>query len=165
MTKNQKIGAACVFFILLVIGLKVYKKYHVAPDIKFKTLELTDLNGNKVDWQQIPKPVFINYFGTWCIDCKQEMPALVALQAMLKKQNISMILISDERTETLNNYAIQSQLPIPIYHSVANFKDIGIVQFPTSYLLNQDDIMVYSVTGVQPWTDPALVQKMLSKIQ
>jgi thiol-disulfide isomerase/thioredoxin len=165
MSKNKKIAYACIFFILLVIGLKIYKKYNVAPDIKFKSLELTDLEDRKINWEQIPKPIFINYFGTWCIDCRKEMPELIALGKILAAEHVSIILISDESTATLQNYVSKNNIPFKVYHAVSSFKELGIVKFPTSYLLDKKGRIVYSATDVQPWTDHGIVEQLKQGIK
>lgn len=165
MSKNKKIAFACLFFILLVIGLKYYKKYNVAPEIKFKSIELTDLEGRKVNWNQIPKPIFINYFGTWCIDCRKELPALIALGKILAEEKVSIILISDESTERLQDYVSKNNIPFKVYHSISNFKDLGVVKFPTSYVLDKEGRIVYSATDVQPWTNHELVEQIKDGIR
>ena len=159
--KNKKWLSVLILFIAIGIGVYQYQKYQVAPKIAFPNLSLTDLNGHSVNWNSIQKPVFINFFGTWCIDCKKEMPDLVILYSQFQKNQIDMILISDEPIEVLNKYQNATALPMKIYHTNTPLSEIGINTYPTSYLINKEQEIVYKATNIQDWTNTKLKNDLL----
>lgn len=50
---------------------------HQAPDF-----ELVDLEGRRVSLAELRgKPVFLNFWATWCLPCREEMPAIQKIAA------------------------------------------------------------------------------------
>jgi len=47
-----------------------------APDVTLRTLE-----GESIALRRPPKPLLLNFWGTWCGGCQQELPHLIALHA------------------------------------------------------------------------------------
>jgi len=45
-----------------------------APDLTLRTLE-----GEPITLRRPPKPLLLNFWGTWCSGCQQELPHLIAL--------------------------------------------------------------------------------------
>ena len=164
MNKNNIITGILII-LSIFIAFYQYKKYNIAPKITFPNLSLTDLDNNPVDWKQIQKPVFINFFGTWCIDCKKEMPELAILYGAFQREGIEMILISDEPVEILKNYKNNTALPMKIYHINTSLQEIGIHTFPTSYLINKEQEVVYKATNVQDWTGEKLKKELIEAVK
>jgi thiol-disulfide isomerase/thioredoxin len=164
MKRNTVIGLI-VAFVGAFLFFVQYKKYNIPPKVAFPDLELVDLYGKPVDWNTQQKPVFINFFGTWCVDCIKEMPDLVILYSSLQRAGIDMILISEEPIETLNKYKSSSAIPMKIYHSNRAFKDLGIFTYPTSYLINKDQKLEYSATRVQNWTSEKLKNELIESVK
>lgn len=162
---TKKILYAILGITAVIVAIFQYQKYNVAPKIKFPSISLTDLDNQPVDWNSIQKPTFINFFGTWCIDCKKEMPELTELYLNFQKEGIEMILISDEPVELLKNYKSSSQLPMKIYHINQPLAEIGIHTFPTSYLINKDQELVYSATNVQDWASKKLQKELIEAVK
>lgn len=163
--KSKNFGSIFLIIAFVAIGIYQYRKYNVAPKIAFPNLSLTDLNGQAVNWNSIQKPVFINFFGTWCVDCKKEMPDLAILYSQFQKENIDLILISDEPIEVLNKYKNATALPMKIYHSNSPLTDIGIHTYPTSYLINKEQEIVYQATNIQDWTSEKLKSTLLEAVK
>ena len=70
----------------LVIN-KELKKYHSVTflDINAKQLDLNDYRGNLI---------MLNFWATWCVPCKEEMPSLDLLQANDKLDNLKIFPIN-----------------------------------------------------------------------
>ncbi len=69
-----------------------------APDFT-----LTDIDGNNVTLSNyLGKVVLINFFATWCLPCKEEMPELVAFHEKHGNE-IIMISIDTDVTESIGD--------------------------------------------------------------
>src|SRR5690242_14587556 len=67
-------------------------------------LRLEDLKG---------RPVFVNYWATWCAPCVAELPAIQKLYEATMGANISFVLISLENEETVRKFLRVRRLTVP----------------------------------------------------
>jgi peroxiredoxin len=62
------------------------------------TLVITRLDGGRFDLSQLRgKVVLVNYWATWCIPCRKEMPRLDAFYRQYHEQGLEIIGISVDR--------------------------------------------------------------------
>ncbi len=72
-------------------------KFQPAPDVELQTLEgqpfrLTDLRG---------RVVLLNFWATWCIPCRSEIPEFNAMQRELKSQGFEVVGVSTSPGDTV----------------------------------------------------------------
>ncbi len=109
--------------------------YDVAPDVQFTKLDgsplrLTDLRG---------RVVLLNFWATWCIPCRSEIPSLNAMQKDLDSRGLSVIGVSYDDTADLVQ---QFQKDIrQDYQVVLGGRDVGsqlpASPLPTTYLIDR----------------------------
>ena len=64
------------------------------------------------------KVVLINFWATYCVPCRKEMPQMVALASKLRPQGLQFITISADEPEQLKDAAAfldKVQVPPPVY--------------------------------------------------
>ena len=75
---NSKFWINLIFFtgaVFIIIFL--FKKYRVAPEFPYADLHLTTTAGAPVGLSAYNgKTLVINFWATWCPDCRKEMPSL-----------------------------------------------------------------------------------------
>ncbi len=82
-----------------------------APDFELKTLEgktvhLRDYRG---------KAVLLNFWATWCVPCKEEMPWLVVFQKQYGPKGLVILGIAmDESVEPMRKFAQRMELNYPV---------------------------------------------------
>lgn len=146
--------------LLLYVGFQ-YWKFRVAPPLKISELSITDLEGHKVSLNDYRgKPLFINFFGTWCRECIAEMPDLQRMNQSLQDKGLQVILVSEEEPVRLRDYREKSLNPLPLFYSDSEFDKLGIHTYPTSYLLNARGEIVYKTTNAQDWSSDEMIEKL-----
>lgn len=64
------------------------------------------------------KVVLVNFWATWCAPCRQEMPALVKLEAELRSKGFKLVTISADEPEEepqARKFLQQQSAPSPAY--------------------------------------------------
>ena len=138
-----------------------------APDftlstIDGKTLRLNDLRG---------KIIVVHFWGTWCIPCKEETPALQAAYEQLRGPDVEFVGINLRNQEELGapgDAAVQSFVdeygvtyPI-VYDSEGDVsRQYQISPIPVSYFLDSQGNIRYVYVGTLTTADVvALVQRL-----
>ena len=163
----KKIIPVIIVVLAVIVAGYLYKKYRIAPDVKFETLALTDLNGNPVKLQDYQgKKLFLNFFQTWCGPCIGEFPSLDVAATVFLHNNFVFIAISDEPVPLLIH--VQQHFNpryLIILHSVKPLKELGVFTYPTSYLLNTKSQVVFQKTGTEDWIKPDVIQSLRAKAE
>lgn len=123
------------------------EKGYLAPDFEAtdiatgKKVKLSDLRG---------KPVYINFWATWCKWCKVEMPDIQRVYEA-QRDKIHVLLVDGDSTETpelMKKFAQENNLALPMLYDpsgeVAN--NYLVRAFPTSVFINRDGV----ITGIYP---------------
>ena len=136
---------------LLSTGIFIYQRYRVAPSLLLPEIQLSDLQGNSVK-PASGKPTLLIFFGTWCRDCRKELPVLAKLEAELKNKNIQVILVSDEENAVLQDFSSSIPLSFQLCKLKGSFKENNIYTLPTSYLFCSNGSIFRKQTGAIEWT-------------
>jgi thiol-disulfide isomerase/thioredoxin len=140
---------------LLSMGIFIYHRYRVAPSLLLPEIQLSDLQGNSVK-PASGKPTLLIFFGTWCRDCRKELPVLAKLEAELKSRNIQVILVSDEENAVLKDFSSSIPLSFQLCKLKGSFKENSIYTLPTSYLFCSNGDVFKKQTGAIEWTTELL---------
>lgn len=76
---------------------------------------LFDLEGNEVRLSDFRgKVVYINYWATWCVHCKTEMPAMEVLYRELGDDLVILAVNVQERRAVVDNFLVDKDYTYPI---------------------------------------------------
>ena len=119
-----------------------------APDVQFQTLagapfRLKDVQG---------RVVLLNFWATWCIPCREEIPELNALQHELEAQGLKVIGASTEDSaEGVNAY--QQEVAKFEYEVLLGGEDaktkLEHPQLPTTYLIDRQGRIRQKIIGAR----------------
>lgn len=131
-----------------VAGLEVKAaKGYVAPDFS-----ITDADGNKVKLSDYKgKPVFINFWASWCDPCREEMPFIE--DAYLKyNQDIEFLMINVIESDTrrkMEAFIEEFGLTFPVLldHKNVVTDRYRISGYPTSFFINKQGVITEKVLG------------------
>lgn len=101
------------------------------------------------------KPIVLNFWATWCVPCRSEMPSLNALQASMGDNAVVLPVSVDEAgMQIIDQFYEQYALT-----SLGKFHDhvgalaaaFGVTAYPTSYLINSRAMIVGTYARAFDW--------------
>ena len=122
--------------------------YELAPDVEFQTLagqpfRLKELQG---------QVVLLNFWATYCIPCREEIPALNALQSELQAQGLKIVGASlDDTADDVNAYqqaVAKFEYQVLLGGSDAKVKYAQQV-LPTTYLIDRQGRIRQKIIGAR----------------
>ena len=129
--------------------MAIPEKGEAAPDFEYtlpdgSTHRLSDLRGKKV---------LLNFWATWCVPCRTEMPDLQ--QALGKYSDVAVLGVNKAQdVEQLGPFASELKVGFPL---IANPDGDIAARYaaqllPTSYFINSDGTIALRKTGVMDYT-------------
>ena len=131
-----------------------------APDFK-----LVLLDGNNFQLADHKgKPIFINFFASWCLPCKDEMPAIEKIASAYQPKGVVFLAISTDDTESsakefVKKYGVT--IPVGIDKSTDIQKAYGLYGIPTTYFIDKQGMVNYFHSGT---VTEELMQHELDKL-
>ena len=140
-------------------NLIVHNESKKLKNIEFKNasdqvIRLNDYSG---------KLIILNFWTTWCVPCKDEMPSLDALQSMdyLKNLKIFPINIGQETTEKAEKFFSElkvKNLDLYFDNSAKLTKSFSIRGVPTSIIINKNGKEFARIMGSIDFGDKKFVE-------
>jgi thiol-disulfide isomerase/thioredoxin len=128
-----------------------------ASDLTYRTLDGTPqlLSSNK------GQVVFLDLWGTWCVQCVAEMPTVQKLYDHYKNDpHVQFLIVSRMDTPSaVRSYARRNHLDLPFYitHDDEIPPDMQLNQFPATFLYAADGRLVSKHVGAADWSDRSVI--------
>lgn len=163
MNRIYIVRSQVILVLLIVLGCTPAKE-RAEGTVGLENIELTDLNGEKVNLSdQQGKTVFINFWATWCRPCIKEMPSIAALQTQLAGENIEFFFASDEEVERIQKFKESRSMTLN-FVQLGNQEALGIQALPTTFIFNGEGNLIFSEVGFRKWDEPATIEMVLKLI-
>ncbi len=121
-----------------------------APDFTLK-----DLNGKEVKLKDYRgKIVFLNFWATWCLPCRVEMPSMEKLYAQFKSRNFTILAINlRENSRTVKDFQKEFKLTFPILLDTDGSVGLEYAAraIPTTYLVDRKGYIIGAALGPRDW--------------
>lgn len=136
------------------LGLQPPKEEVEAPEFTLK-----DLNGKQVQLRDFRgKVVFLNFFATWCVPCRLEMPAMERLSRAFKDKGLVVLAVDiKESARAVRAFLKELKVTFPALldgdGSVAF--TYGIRPLPATYLIGRDGKILWRAFGAREWDNAA----------
>jgi cytochrome c-type biogenesis protein len=123
-------------------------KFEVAPDVEFQTLAGTPFRIKELQGQV----VLLNFWATYCIPCREEIPALNSLQNELQSQGLKIVGASlDDSIDDVNTY--QAEVAKFEYQVLIGGGDAKVkyaqAVLPTTYLIDRQGRIRQKIIGAK----------------
>ena len=135
---------------------KELKKYDGLTflDVKNEELNLSDFKGNLI---------LLNFWATWCLPCKEEMPSLDLLNKNKDLDNLKIfpINVGQENFEKTSNFFKDLKIEnLKIYFDspITLAKKLGLRGIPTTILVNKDGLEFARIVGSINFNDKKFVE-------
>ena len=160
---NRKFWVNLISFIgaVFIIGF-LFKKYRVAPEFPYADLHLTTTEGTPVNLSGYKgKTLVINFWATWCPDCRKEMPSLEKARRQLDSTQVVFLCVSDDAPEKVEAFQDEKNYGMTFLISAFPLKDLGINTLPTTYIINPEGHVEHTEVGATDWSS----EKMLDRLR
>jgi len=132
------------------LGIEKPEKKILAPDF---TLE--DLSGKPWRLRNLrSKVVFLNFWATWCIPCRQEMPTMEKLHRELRGQGLEVVGVNIKETKKeVRKFFDELDLTFTalLDRDGKVSEEYGAWSVPLSYFINRKGEFVGKVNGYRDW--------------
>ena len=143
----------------------------ISDKIKFPTLKVLDNKEKplilKFNQDLKKKGYVINFWATWCVPCKEELPDLSLLKSKIKKYNIDVLTISIDKKD------IKDQLEFLSSNGASNlnhffdkemdiFKALKLRGIPTTIIVDQNSYVISKHEGILKWGEDEIINKIKS---
>jgi thiol-disulfide isomerase/thioredoxin len=128
-----------------------------AGDLTYRTLDGTpqNLSSNK------GQVVFLDLWGTWCVQCVAEMPKVQKLYDHYKDDpQVKFLIVSRmDKPSAVRSYARRNHLDLPFYitHDDEIPPSMQLNQFPATFLYSTDGTLVAKHVGAADWSDRSVI--------
>ncbi len=131
-------------------------KIHKEP-MEAVTTGFSDIDGNELSFTDTNGQFrLVNFWATWCAPCREEMPALDALQRQLGDENFVVMAIATSKNrlvgiERFYEKAGITDLPILLDPDSDLAAEMGALGLPVTLLLDRDGREIARLTGGAQW--------------
>lgn len=108
------------------------------------------------------RTILVNFWATWCVPCKKEMPSLDRLEAAVGTTAVSVVPVSQDKIaveKVRAFYTDQSIVALPLYidQSGASQRAFGVNGLPATVLINGEGRIVGRMVGPAEWDSPEAI--------
>lgn len=122
----------------------------VLQDASGKVWKLSKLKG---------KVVFVNFWATWCKPCRDEMPAMIALDRAMVGKPFQMLTIAfNDDPDMAKDFAQNLGATFPVLGNPGEelTKAYMITGVPETFLIDADGILRHKFIGPYDWNSPVM---------
>lgn len=162
--------------IVAVAGLLIYtmavnrpaSRKPVLPGFKAPDFSLMDLDGAARGLSESGAVVFINFWATWCKECREEMPSIQSLHEKTKDSpgfRLLSILYRDD-PETAQKYMLENGYTFPVLLDPGGETAYayGLTGVPETFIVDRKGYVARKTIGPAAWDAPEIVAEITNLI-
>lgn len=154
---------AIIGVIAFVPGIKNTLKDLFFPVATIESAVHIDANDYDIDLQGINvpstnmknfrnKPVFLNFWGTWCAPCRKEWPSIQRLYDRRKDQVDFVLIAMKDEEAAVRKFLKENNYTVPVYIAQSPISEKILPKaFPTTFLLDQNGRILIKEDASRDW--------------
>lgn len=151
--------------LLQKLNLTAYPRGTTPPEFSGRTT-----NGQTVSLAGLRgKVVLVNFWATWCLECRPEMPLFEQLHRDFAAQGLVVLGVNvREGSPAIQKYARELGLTFPLVLDPKGevYASYGVIGLPTTFLIGRDGRAVALAIGPREWAGTearALIKTLLAE--
>jgi thiol-disulfide isomerase/thioredoxin len=139
---------------------------HPMPVPTFSASDLSGKTVSSADWRG--KVVLINFWATWCMPCRVEIPDLVALQNKYRDDLVVVGVSEDEEgIDKVQAFAREHKINYPIVMANAELRKVfpNVAALPTTFVLDRQGRLAKRTVGLLNARETEAVARSLAGLQ
>ena len=151
--------------LLKTLDLRGYTPRTAPPQFSGSTLDARQLSLAEYRGAVI----VLNFWATWCLECRPEMPALERLQREFSSRGLAIIGVNArESKEAVRRYAKELGLSFPLVLDRDGKINAlyGVIGLPTTFVVGRDGRVIAFAIGPRQWESAparALIEALLAE--
>ncbi|HOV74715.1 MAG TPA: TlpA disulfide reductase family protein [Candidatus Hydrogenedentes bacterium] len=119
-----------------------------------------DLDGREVPMASFRgKTLFLNFWATWCMPCRSEMPSVQRLYDAAKDKGVAFAFVSREEAETVRTFMKAEGYTLPVYLAKERPPAfMAITGIPATMIFAPDGQLAFRHTGAAAWDTPKTLE-------
>ena len=127
---------------------------------RLEKIKMTDLKGRPMSLHQfVGKPVFLNFWATWCRPCVSEMQSIEEVYQQFKN-DVVFLAVSNEEPEKIRGFLDKNKFSFAFARLDMAYIDAYIVTMPTTMLIDAAGNLVAEEEGFRVWTQYNNLEKI-----
>lgn len=151
--------------LLKTLDLRGYTSRTAAPQFSGRTLDARQLSIT----EHRGTVIVLNFWASWCLECRSEMPILERLQREFSSRGFAVIGVNArENKEAVARYAKELGLTFPlVFDADGKITALyGVIGLPTTFVVGRDGRAVAFAIGPRSWESAparALMEALLTE--
>jgi peroxiredoxin len=153
-----------IFYSLAILSFVANVQAQQNPEIgtAAKEFQLNDLTGKQHQLNKMRgKVVIINFWATWCIPCRTEMPSMNRAWKALSDKDVVMLAINfGESKKAVSDFvkAVPIDFPVLLDETNTVSSDWNVTGMPTTMVIDQQGNIVDRIVGPKEWDSPQILK-------
>jgi thiol-disulfide isomerase/thioredoxin len=127
---------------------------------RLKRIKMEDLEGRSFTLEDLGgRPVFLNFWATWCRPCVSEMASIEELYQQFK-EDVVFLAITTESAEEIEAFRQKHPLTFDFARLEVEYIDAFVIELPTTLLIDANGQLRHEEEGATIWTLENNVQRV-----
>lgn len=163
MSISRIIWIVLIGFIVYQVSFKwipLWKKATELQGTDVSDIRIQDEAGKRVPISQFEGEILIiNFWASWCVPCRLEIPLLNGIYSNLTKRNKRLIGVNNgESQQTIMAFRKKTDISFPVYRDGGELaKRLNIRVIPAIAVVDKDGKVLSITYGFRPWVQAYLL--------
>jgi len=151
---------AFIFYQVVFTWIPVWNDAKKMEGVDVSALEIENEKGQLVRLSEFKgKPLILNFWASWCVPCRMELPLLTQIYPDLVENEKQLIGINmREPWQTIRRFRQKTSIGFPIFRDDGRLaKKLRIQMIPSIVVIDSDGKVESITSGFRPWIQAYLL--------